>query len=156
MRIHMRIYLACTVRGDRASQPAVRAIVECLERHGHEVLTAHLLRDDVEQAEAALSEAEVYERDVRWLQACDVLVAEASGSSYGVGFEVGYVLADAATTGKRVFLLYDERKRASISRMVLGNTHANCTIFGYTEPEEAVRFIDERMGSGLISGITRT
>ncbi len=63
---------------------------------GHEVLTTHLLADDVETAESRLTAAEVYRRDLDWLTRCDVLVAEASGSSYGVGFEVGYVLGPRA------------------------------------------------------------
>ena len=71
------------------------------------MLTSHLLEDGVEQAESALSEREVYERDRRWLDACDAIVAEASGSSYGVGFEVGYVTGRAASSGQRIFVLYD-------------------------------------------------
>ena len=84
----MRIYLACTVRGDRGGIRAGRAICERLQQHGHEVLTTHLLADDVDAAEARLSEEEVFRRDIDWLSRCDVLVAEASGSSYGVGFDV--------------------------------------------------------------------
>jgi len=86
----MTIYLACTVRGDRGGVTAGRAICDRLQRAGHDVLTTHLLADNVDAAEAALTERDVYERDLRWLTSCDVLVAEASGSSYGVGFEVGY------------------------------------------------------------------
>src|SRR6266851_3891080 len=103
----MRIYLACTVRGERGGVLAGRAICERLQHHGHEVLTTHLLADDVEDAESQLSEEQVYRRDIEWLSRCDVLVAEASGSSYGVGFEAGYVLGRAASTGQRVVLLYD-------------------------------------------------
>lgn len=117
----MRIYLACTVRGDRGGVAAGRAICERLERHGHEVLTTHLLADDVEVAESALGEQDVYRRDLDWLSSCDVLVAEASGSSYGVGFEVGFVLGRAARTGQRVVLLYDSARRSAISRLITGN-----------------------------------
>src|SRR6195952_4546512 len=98
----MTIYLACTVRGDRGGVLAGRVICARLQRHGHRVLTTHLLADDVEVAESAITEGEVYRRDLQWLTACDVLVAEASGSSYGVGFEVGYVLGRAQATGQRV------------------------------------------------------
>ncbi len=139
----MRIYLACTVRGDRAALPALRAIVSRLEKHGHEVLTAHLLRDDVEEVEATLSEAQVYERDMRWLQACDAVVAEASGSSYGVGFEVGYVLGRGADTGQRVFLLYESGRRAAISRLIAGNTNPRCVRFAYPDLAALGAFIDE-------------
>jgi hypothetical protein len=44
------------------------------------------------------------------------LVAEAFGSSYGVGFEVGYVIGRAASTGQRVVLLYVTRPVVTRSR----------------------------------------
>lgn len=133
----MKVYLACTVRGDRAGVHAARAIAAELDALGHEVLTAHLLLDDVERTEAMLSEREVFERDLRWLDACDVLVAEASGSSYGVGFEVGYVIGRANRTGQRVYLFYDANRLGAVSRMVSGNRHESCTTVAYRSPEEA-------------------
>ena len=142
----MRIYLACTVRGDRAALPAVRHIVSRLESHGHEVLTSHLLRDDVEQVESSLTEAQVYGRDVRWLDECDVVVAEASGSSYGVGFEVGYVLGRADASGQRVVLVYDAPRRDSISRLIPGNTDARCVTFAYDDLASLGAFIDRQFG----------
>jgi hypothetical protein len=123
----MRIYLACTARGDRGGVRAGRAICERLQQHGHEVLTTHLLADDVDAAESRLSEEAVYRRDIDWLSSCEVLVAEASGSSYGVGFEIGYVLGRAASTGQCVVLLYDAARRHAISRLITGNRHDACT-----------------------------
>src|ERR1700730_1068736 len=116
----MTVYLACTVRGDRRGVEAGRAICARLQHHGHHVLTTHLLADDVNEAESALTEQEVYRRDLEWLSSCDVLVAEASGSSYGVGFEVGYVLGRASQTGQRVVLLHDRARRGAISRLITG------------------------------------
>ena len=143
----MRIYLACTVRGDRGGVVAGRAICERLQQLGHEVLTTHLLADDANVAEAALTEAEVYRRDLAWLSGCDVLVAEASGSSYGVGFEVGFVLGRAEATGQRVVLLYDRARRNAVSRLIIGNCDAACTTFGYGSIDELVAFIDERFAA---------
>jgi len=134
----LRIYLACTVRGDRGAIAALRALAQSLERAGHTILTKHLLEDSVETAEAALSEQAVYERDVEWLDACDVLIADASGSSYGVGFEVGYVLARSERTAQRVVLLYRSDRRHQISRLIVGNTHPRCTTIGYDGPEDAI------------------
>jgi len=143
----MRIYLACTVRGDRGGVAAGRAICERLQRGGHDVLTTHLLADNVETAEAALTERQVYERDLDWLTTCDVLVAEASGSSYGVGFEVGYVLGRAAVSGQRVVLLYDRGRRGAISRLITGNCDAACTTFGYGSIDELTAFIDRQFAA---------
>jgi hypothetical protein len=140
----MRIYLACTVRGDRGGVAAGRIICERLQRDGHEVLTSHLLNDNVESAESQLTEEAVFRRDLEWLAYCDVLVAEASGSSFGVGFEVGYVLARAERTRQQVVLLYDRTRRDAISRLVVGNVHPACTTFGYGSLDELGAFLDER------------
>ena len=142
----MTVYLACTVRGDRGGVLAGRAICERLQRHGHRVLTTHLLADNVDTAESQITETEVFRRDLEWLAACDLLVAEASGSSYGVGFEVGYVLGRAATTGQRVILLYDTARRDQVSRLITGNDAVACTTFGYGSIEELTAFIDKTVG----------
>lgn len=142
----MRIYLACTVRGERSGVLAGLTICRRLQEHGHHVLTTHLLADDVDRVEAELSEEQVYRRDLEWLSTCDVLVAEASGSSYGVGFEVGYLIGRARQTGQRVLLVYDEARRQSISRLITGNCDEACTRFGYRSVEELAAFIDRQLG----------
>ena len=140
----MKVYLACTVRGDRGGVVAGRAICERLRGYGHEVLTAHLLDDNVDTAESQLTEEAVFRRDLEWLTGCDVLVAEASGSSYGVGFEVGYVLARADRTRQQVVLVYDRARVQSLSRLVVGNVHPACSTFGYTSVDELLAFLDQR------------
>ena len=143
----MRIYLACTVRGDRGGVEAGRAIARVLQARGHDVLTTHLLADDVDAAEAALTEHAVYSRDIQWLSSCDLLVAEASGSSYGVGFEVGYVLGRAAQTGQRVLLVYDRARHGAISRLITGNCDAHCAAFGYQTIEELLAWIEAQLAA---------
>src|SRR6516162_16878 len=137
----MRIYLACTVRGERGGVLAGRAICERLQQHGHEVLTTHLLADDVDRAEAVLTESQVYQRDIDWLSGCDVLVAEASGSSYGGGFEVGFVTGRAGTTRQRVLLVYHAARQHAVSRLISGNCDAACTTFAYDTIDDLVAFI---------------
>jgi len=76
-----------------------------------------------------------------------VLVAEASGSSYGVGFEVGYVLGRAAATGQKVVLLYDTARRHAVSRLLTGNCDDHCATFGYSSIDELVAFVDQRFAA---------
>jgi 2'-deoxynucleoside 5'-phosphate N-hydrolase len=137
----VQIYLACTVRGDRGAVHTTRLLGDLLEQLGHTVLTRHLLLDDVDAQEAQLNEREVFERDMRWLEASDVLIAEASGSSYGVGFEVGYVIGRAAQTAQRVLLLYDAARRPLVSRLIAGNTHPACTTYPYRDTEDLLQFV---------------
>jgi nucleoside 2-deoxyribosyltransferase len=134
----MQIYLACTVRGDRGAVSALRSLAAALERAGHTVLTKHLLDDDVDTSEAALTEADVYARDIQWLDGSDVLIADASGSSYGVGFEVGYVLGQSDRTNQRVLLLYRADRRDRISRLISGNRHPRCTVLTYDDPADLI------------------
>lgn len=121
---------------------ALREAAARLQARGHEVLTAHLLRDDVESAESALSERAVYERDIAWLDSCDALIADASGSSFGVGFEVGYLLARAPHTGQRVYLLYHADRRGQISRLISGNSDPHCAKYAYNTADDLLSFID--------------
>src|SRR5580765_5167661 len=132
----MRIYLACTVRGDRGAVAGLRSLVAALEAAGHTILTKHLLDDNVEGAESTLTERAVYERDIDWLEACDVLIADASGSSFGVGFEVGYVLGRSDRTNQRVLLLYRADRRDQISRLIVGNAHPRCAVVPYATDAE--------------------
>jgi hypothetical protein len=138
----MNVYLACTVRGDRGGVAAARLLCEAAERHGHAVLTKHLLCDDADAEEASLGERAVFERDLRWLEAADLLVAEASGSSFGVGFEVGYVLGRAAHTGQRALLLYEEARRPLVSRLIAGNVHDACTTYAYRDVADLRQFAE--------------
>ena len=148
----MKIYLACTVRGDRSGVLAGRTICRRLEHYRHDVLTTHLLADDVNDAEARLSEQQVYARDLEWLSACDVLIAEASGSSFGVGFEVGYVLGRSRQTGQRVVLLYDAARRSVVSRLIVGNCDDACTTFAYSSLDDLAAFIDRVFGRPAETG----
>ena len=138
----MVIYLACTVRGDRGAVMALRELATALEAAGHTVLTKHLLDDAVDAAEAALTERAVYERDMSWLETCNLLIADASGSSFGVGFEVGYVLGRADRSGQRVVMIYDESRQHAISRLVVGNAHPACMVLPY------------KTAAGLVSSVS--
>jgi hypothetical protein len=126
-----------------------RHIHDCLVGLGHEVLTAHLLDDDVDAGESRLADRDVFLRDLAWVEAADAIVAEASGSSYGVGFEVGYTLGRAAETGQRVFVLYDASRRGRISRLISGLSDARAQVLPVGE-EPRVRGLVHRLHLGAV------
>ena len=139
----MTIYFAFTVRGNRDALAAGRAVCDLLQRRGHTVLTTHLIGDDPDETETSLTEDEVYARDIRWLESADLLIAEASGSSYGVGFEVGYVLGRSAQTQQRVLVLYAAARRSAISRMIAGASHPAYTVHDYATIEDLLRIVED-------------
>lgn len=143
----MKIYFGFTVAGDRSSVEAARGMVQWLEGSGHEVLTRHLVNDDARAADRLLGPQAVYERDMAWLRECDLFIAEASGSSFGVGFEAGYLLG--AGTAK-VILFYKTNVRDNISFLITGNKHPNCAVVPYSSFAEAEAYIKAHVGTGNI------
>lgn len=137
----MKIYFGFTVAGDRSSVQVARTIVSVLEAMGHDVLTKHLVRDDAWEVDRLISSQDVYKRDMKWLQECDCFIAEVSGSSFGLGFETGYLLA---STSKRVTLFYRRDLEKKISLLITGNMHPGCTLVPYSDVEEMELFVRDR------------
>jgi hypothetical protein len=138
----MKIYFGFTVAGDRTSVSVASGIVQMLEEMGHEVLTRHLVRDDAWEADRRITAQEVFRRDMRWLEECDLFMAEVSGSSFGLGFETGYVLG--ATT-KRVVLFYRRDLEGKLSLLITGLTHANCRLVPYSDSDEVEVWIRKQL-----------
>ena len=136
----MKIYFGFTVAGDRSGIEAARKIVELLEGLGHEVLTRHLVKDDAWEADRRMSAKDVYRRDMAWLEQCDLFIAEVSGSSFGLGFETGYLLG---ATNKRVILLYRRDLEHRLSLLIKGKSHTNCTLKPYGTIVEAESLVTE-------------
>jgi len=134
----MKVYFGFTVAGDRSAVDTARKVVQLLEERGHEVLTRHLVSDNAWEADRAISPQDVFRRDMGWLDQCDLFIAEVSGSSFGLGFESGYLLG---ATDKKVVLLYRRDLENKISLLITGNTSANCLLVPYSTVEEVERFI---------------
>ena len=129
----MMVYFGFTVAGSRSSVEAAKKIVEVLQSMGHEVLTSHLLREDAWEGDRRLPPQEVFARDMRWLAQCDIFIAEVSGSSFGLGFETGYLLG---ATPKKTILFYERAVERKISLLIVGNTHPNCILAPYSRLDE--------------------
>jgi len=128
----MKIYFACSLTGGREFESVYQAIVHALVEKDHQVLTAHLAESDVMEVEAALSPRAVYSRDVAWIRECDLLIAEVSMPSHGVGYEIGFALG----IGKPVLALHQNGRK--VSKMISGNPDENLTVKSYTTPSDAI------------------
>jgi 2'-deoxynucleoside 5'-phosphate N-hydrolase len=135
----MKIYLGFTVAGSRSSIEAAKKLLNVLESLGHEVLTSHLMSEDAWKADRSVAPQKIFARDMNWLAECDLFVAEVTGSSFGVGFETGYLLG---ATAKKIILFFEREAEHRISLLITGNTHPNCVLAPYSglrELEELVR-----------------
>jgi len=128
----MNIYFACSITGGREFEPVYQKIVAALIKDGHEIPTSHLVQSDASENEGLIFPKQVYERDINWIKNCDVLIAEVSVPSHGVGYEIGFAL----NTGKPVLCLYQKDKK--VSKMISGNSDPALTVNGYSDIEEAI------------------
>jgi len=133
----MNIYFACSITGGREFEAVYQSMVRALTEAAHEVPTAHLAESGVPAVEALIAPSEVYARDVAWIRQCDVLIAEVSVPSHGVGYEVGFALG----LGKRVLALYREGRK--VSKMISGNPDQNLSVCCYRTVEEAIQQIEK-------------
>ncbi len=136
----MKIYLAFTVLGNRSKLEIAESLVRLLQSRGHKVLTTHLLSRNVRDEEALKTPEFIFKRDMKWLDECDVLIAEVTGTGFGVGFEAGYVLGKGK---KRVYLLYDKNHEETVSRMARGNMLKKCAVVPYSSMKDIYRFVEE-------------
>ena len=139
----MKIYFGFTVAGDRSGIDTARKVVHQLEEMGHEVLTRHLVSDNAWEADRSIRPQDVYRRDMAWLGQCELFIAEVSGSSFGLGFETGYMLG---ATSKKVVLLYRRDVEQRISLLITGNAHPNCTLVPYATVQEVEQFVARNIG----------
>jgi nucleoside 2-deoxyribosyltransferase len=133
----MNIYFACSITGGRQDELVYQRLVAALQENGHDVPTAILASPEVMPMEGLVTPADVYTRDTRWINECDLLLAEISTPSHGVGYEIGFALS----LGKRVLCLH--RQGCKVSKMILGNPHPKLTVRSYTTAEQAVLLLNE-------------
>ncbi|MEM2869433.1 MAG: hypothetical protein QW379_03300 [Thermoplasmata archaeon] len=88
-------------------------------------------------------DAYIYERDLHWLRRADALVAEVSGPSLGVGYEISYALH----VRRIPVLCLCHREVHSLSAMISGNTSPLMRLERYGSGDEmraAIRaFLEE-------------
>lgn len=113
-------------------ESAYQQIVAALTADGHEIPTSHLAQSEVMENERVLTPQSVYERDVNWVKGCDVLIAEVSVPSHGVGYEIAYALG----IGKPVLCIHEQGRR--VSKMITGNPDPLLSIQNYSSLEEAI------------------
>ena len=133
----MKIYFAAAISAGREYAEVYREIVARLKELGHEVLTEHVADPDVLRKEKNIAPREVYERDIRLLHKADLLLAEISKPSTGVGYEIAFALAH----GKPVLAVY--LKGLRMTKMITGNPDANLSVFAYESANQLLSALPE-------------
>jgi nucleoside 2-deoxyribosyltransferase len=112
----MTIYFAGSIRGGREDAKLYGELINFIKRYGT-VLTEHIGDQTLtEENGEGFDSQYIYDRDLKWLGSADILIAEVSTPSLGVGFEI----ANAIQLEKKVLCLYNPRKGKTLSSMIAG------------------------------------
>ena len=133
----MKIYFAGAIRGGREDAQLYEKLIAYLNEKG-QVLTEHIGSTDLNrEGETSSKDEEIYNRDIKWLQSADIVVAEVTTPSLGVGYELGI----AEKLNIPVLCLYRPDQRNRLSAMISGNAIFTCR--EYTVFIEVQKWIDD-------------
>ncbi|MGB7296758.1 MAG: nucleoside 2-deoxyribosyltransferase, partial [Candidatus Aminicenantales bacterium] len=131
----MKVYFACAIVGGRYDENIYQQLVDALLADGHEVPTLMNAGPAWQHMEGSPKPSEVYRRDTRWIDESQVLIAEVSTPSHGVGYEISYALE----RNKPVLCIY--RRGTRVSKMLTGNTMTGITVADYGALSEAINIM---------------
>ena len=128
----MDIYFCGSIRGGRGLAASYEKMITLLGNYG-KVLTEHLGSDEViESKDRILSDEEIHDRDMQWIVESDVLVAEVTVPSLGVGYEIGR----AIEMGKPVLCLFQTGSEFTLSAMIAGSNRVEMKYYNDLEEVE--------------------
>ena len=126
----MKIYFAGSIRGGRVDAALYRRMIDHMKTQGHTVLTEHVGSSKLCLEEQGRDkDASIYEQDTTWLRESDMVIAECTCASLGVGYELAY----AERFDIPVHIFYN-RNKCQLSAMLTGNSYFN--IHPYSSDEE--------------------
>ena len=134
----MNIYFAGAIRGGRNDKELYFELITYLKQFGT-VLSEHIFLDTQleQEKKGEVTSQDIYERDMAWVRQADVIIAEVTIPSLGVGYE----LASAEHLGKPTLCLFRTGEGRRLSAMIGGAEHF--TVVEYEEVEGAKKAIEE-------------
>ena len=129
-----KIYFAGSIRGGRIDAELYNRLIGYMQKTSI-VLTEHIGSPHLNLLEQGKRDIEIYDQDTAWLRESDVLIAECTCPSLGVGYELAY----AEKIGKTCHIFYD-RTKTQLSAMLTGNPYF--IIHPYENEDEIYPIID--------------
>lgn len=129
-----KIYFAGSIRGGRVDAELYARLIRYMQQNAV-VLTEHIGSPHLNLMEQGKRDIDIYDQDTAWLRESDVVIAECSCPSLGVGYE----LAFAEKLGKPCHIFYD-RTKTQLSAMLTGNPYF--TIHPYEDESEIYNILN--------------
>lgn len=135
-----KVYFACSIRGGRSDAAQYAEIVNYLKTRC-ELLTEIFADQKLTEQGMNKPSHEIWKIDTNWVREADVMIAEVSNPSLGVGYEI----AKAEEWGKPVLCLYRYQAGKKLSAMIEGSPHIK--LVNYLHLDEALTAIDSFISS---------
>jgi len=126
--MNQKVYFAASIRGGRADAQLYHDVISFIKQTDT-VLTEHIGDLSLSSFEQAERDRNIYQQDTSWLKECDLLIAECTTPSIGVGYE----LAFAEKLNKPCYVFY-RRSQVHLSAMITGDPYFN--VIPYETKEE--------------------
>ena len=126
----MNIYLSGSISAGRGKVNTYMKIVEVFESMGHRLTSPQVADPQVgSKGEGEPADSSyIFQRDIRQIDESEVMIAEVSIPSLGVGYEICY----AIQRGIPILCLYDtENATCRLSAMISGNNYPQLQIKEY-------------------------
>lgn len=131
----IKVYFAGSIRGGRADAELYRQMIEYIQRTDV-VLTEHVGNLALSKTDGLPNrDVAIYEQDTAWIRESDVIIAECTTPSLGVGYELAY----AESLSKPVHIFFN-KERTNLSAMLSGN--GNFQIHPYLDASEVFPVLD--------------
>lgn len=131
-----KVYFAGSIRGGRADAELYGRVIRHIQKENI-VLTEHIGDLSLSKLEGVEnSDVAIYEQDTAWLREADLLIAECTTPSLGVGYELAY----AESHNIPVHIFYD-KSRPRLSAMLAGDKYFH--IHPYVGEEELLQMVDK-------------
>lgn len=132
----MIIYCAGPIKGDTTFQNNYIELIKFVEALGHSALSELSGKFN---ASIPLSDKQIYIRDLKWIDGSKLLIAEISGPSLGVGFEISY----AVLVKKLPVLAVYHEQVIKVSAMITGCNAPNLQVKKYKNIEDLQKIIQK-------------
>ena len=125
----MIVYCAAPIKGDQKFHNYCLDIIRQVSSLGHTALSE--LNSEFKPA-IPLTDSEIFSRDIKWIDKSEIVIAEVSGPSLGVGFEIAYSIYKK----KMNVLALVNSEAVDVSAMVTGCHSELLTIKKYADTED--------------------
>ena len=131
----MKIYFSGSIYGGRQKQDTYKLLINELKKYGT-ILNEQVADDDIFISEEKSLDTDIFTDLENKLKEADLIFAEVTVPSLGVGYEIGY----ADSLNKRIICIYDQTVTEKITTMLRGNTRLK--IIPYMNIEEILSNIE--------------